>query len=51
MKEADVPLVRGGNLTAEMVAWIDRVSKHFPGVEKELITIRENLPPAPRDGG
>jgi len=50
MKEADVPLVRGGKLTEEMIAWIDRISKHFPGVEKELITIREKpiTPPSPR---
>jgi hypothetical protein len=41
MKEADVPLVRGGKLTKEMLAWIDKVSKHFPGVEKEIVTIRE----------
>ena len=66
MKEADIPLVRGGKLTEEMIAWIDKVSKHFPGVEKELVTIRKpkrdreellatdielTLPPAPRDGG
>jgi hypothetical protein len=53
MKEADIPLVRGGKLTKEMVAWIDKVSKHFLGVEKELITIREKpitpLSPRQRD--
>ena len=49
MKEADIPLVRGGELTKEMVAWIDRVSKHFPGVEKELVTIRKPISASPRD--
>jgi hypothetical protein len=32
-----------------MVAWIDRVSKHFPGVEKELVTIRKPISASPRD--
>ena len=49
MKAADIPLVRGGELTKEMVAWIDRVSKHFPGVEKELVTIRKPISASPRD--
>ena len=49
MKAADIPLVRGGELTEEMVAWIDRVSKHFPGVEKELVTIRKPISASPRD--
>jgi hypothetical protein len=48
MKEADVPLVRGGKLTKEMIDWIDRVSKHFPGVERELVTIRKPISASPR---
>jgi hypothetical protein len=50
MKEADIPLVRGGKLTHEMIAWIDNVLKHFPGVERELVTIRKKpiTPPSPR---
>jgi hypothetical protein len=48
MKETDVPLVRGGKLTQEMIAWIDKVSKHFPGAEKELITIRKPISSSPR---
>jgi hypothetical protein len=49
MKEADVPLVRGGKLTKEMIAWIDKVSKHFPGVEKELVTLRKPVSASPRE--
>jgi hypothetical protein len=49
MKEADIPLVRGGKLTKEMIAWIDKVSKHFPGVEKELVTIRKPISASPRE--
>jgi hypothetical protein len=50
MKAADILLVRGGKLTEEMIAWIDKVSNHFPGVEKELVTIRKKpiTPPLPR---
>ena len=48
MKEADIPLVRGGKLTEEMIAWINRVSKHFPGVERELVTIRKPISASPR---
>jgi hypothetical protein len=49
MKEADIPLVRGGKLTKEMIAWIDKVSKHFPGAEKELVTIRKPISASPRE--
>jgi hypothetical protein len=48
MTEADVPLVRGGKLTQEMIDWIDKVSKHFPGVENELVTIRKPISASPR---
>jgi hypothetical protein len=51
MKEADIPLVRGGKLTEEMIAWINRVSKHFPGVERELVTIRKPISASPRGRG
>jgi hypothetical protein len=40
MKEADIPLVRGGRLTREMIDWIEKVSAHFPGVEKDLVIIQ-----------
>jgi hypothetical protein len=48
MKAVDIPLVRGGKLTEEMIAWVNRVSEHFPGVEMELITIRKPISAIPR---
>jgi hypothetical protein len=41
MKPPDIPLVRGGKLTPEMIAWIEKVSKVFPGVEKDIVIIRK----------
>jgi len=49
MKESDIPLVRGGKLTGEMIDWIERVSKHFPGVEKDLVVIRKPCPAKSRE--
>jgi hypothetical protein len=48
MKPSDVPLVRGGELTPEMLDWIERVSEHFPGVEKDIIIVRKPIPAIPR---
>lgn len=44
LKERNIPLVRGGELTREMIDWIERVSEHFPGVEKDLVVIRKTCP-------
>jgi hypothetical protein len=41
MKASDIPLIRGGKLTPEMIAWIEKVSKVFPGVEKDIVVIRK----------
>jgi hypothetical protein len=44
MKASDIPLVRGGKLTPEMVCWIEKVSMVFPDVEKDLVIIRKPTP-------
>jgi hypothetical protein len=41
MKASDIPLVRGEKLTLEMIAWIEKVSKVFPGVEKDIVIIHK----------
>jgi hypothetical protein len=41
VKASDIPLVHGGELTGEMIAWIEKVSKVFPGVEKDIVVIRK----------
>ena len=41
MKSSDIPLVRGEKLTPEIIEWIEKVSKVFPGVEKEMVIIRK----------
>jgi hypothetical protein len=41
MKASDIPLVRGGKLTPEMIAWIEKVSKVFAGVEKNIVVIHK----------
>jgi hypothetical protein len=51
MKKADIPLVRGGKLTEEMIAWIAEVARYFPGVEKDLVVIRKPTPPHTAQGG
>jgi hypothetical protein len=42
MKPSDIPLVvpRGEKLTPEMVAWVERVAKLFPGAEKDAVIVR-----------
>jgi hypothetical protein len=41
MRECDVPLVRGGKLTPEMLAWLEKVERVFPGTTKDLVIIRQ----------
>jgi len=41
MKPSDIPLVRGGKLTPEIIEWIEKVSKVFPGIEKDMVIIRK----------
>ena len=43
MKSSDIPLVRGGKLTPEIIEWIEKVSKVFPGVEKDMVIIRKPI--------
>jgi hypothetical protein len=51
LRPSDFPLVRGGKLTPEMLAWLERVAEYFPGVEKGVVTIRKPIPPSPRGVG
>lgn len=42
MKPSDIPLVRGGKLTSEMLRFIAEVARHFPGAEKDIVIIRKS---------
>src|SRR5262249_12227386 len=51
MKPSDIPLVRGGKLTPKIIEWIEKVSKVFPGIEKDMVIIRKpGFRPLPRGG-
>jgi len=51
MKPSDIPLVRGGKLTPEIIEWVEKVSKVFPGIEKDMVIIRKTwFRPLPRGG-
>jgi hypothetical protein len=41
MKPSDIPLVRGGKLTADILRFITECAKHYPGCEKDIIIIRK----------
>jgi hypothetical protein len=41
MKASDMPLVRGGKLTPEMLRFIAEAAKYFPGCEKDIVVIRK----------
>jgi len=41
MKRADLPLVRGGELSQEALRFIARVARFFPGCERDIIIIRQ----------
>jgi hypothetical protein len=44
----DIPLIRGGKLTPEMLRFITEAAKHFPGCERDIIVIRKPNPVSAR---
>jgi hypothetical protein len=39
LTEREIPLVRGGKLTPEMLRFIVEVARYFPGTEKDIVII------------